>query len=268
MTQPGLTDAKSSSASTCWKGLLASWDLSQFGSIFKENGFTDPIDWIYIDENDLSEMGFKKGHKLRFNRKLKELVTKQSESMPSKHNDNTSKKTYKREYFEKCGNGLVIKGQQNDTITRQSGCGYNTVAFGANWIPSNASNIVKWTVKLIEPEQHSIVNYGVIIGIVSKDVSVNNCCIYGNKDALPSYFCVTHPNMTYNGSRNFDPKIGGTVFVMELNLQKQQLIYHIESGEYTVVINDIFKDDSIKYKLALSMHHKDTTLKIINFEYN
>ena len=61
-----------------YKSLLSEWQLSEFEKIFNENGFTDPIDWIHIDESDMNEMGFKKGHKLRFQRKLKEFVANQN----------------------------------------------------------------------------------------------------------------------------------------------------------------------------------------------
>eukprot|EP01083_Nonionella_stella_P029639 81541_1 len=55
-----------------WRTILNEWELSEFEESFKSNGFTDVVDWLHIDKNDMTQMGFKKGHILRFTRKLKE----------------------------------------------------------------------------------------------------------------------------------------------------------------------------------------------------
>ena len=46
---------------TDWQFLLAEWALSQFTAEFENNGWTDPSDWHEINNDDLLEMGMKKG---------------------------------------------------------------------------------------------------------------------------------------------------------------------------------------------------------------
>ena len=49
------------SMATDWQFLLAEWALSQFTAEFENNGWTDPSDWHEINNDDLLEMGMKKG---------------------------------------------------------------------------------------------------------------------------------------------------------------------------------------------------------------
>lgn len=56
-----------------WIGLLTKWKLSEFSDVFKEYGWIDPIDWHAIDSQDLQDLGFKKGHAVRFKRYLKQF---------------------------------------------------------------------------------------------------------------------------------------------------------------------------------------------------
>ena len=87
-----------------WKQLLQEWDLASFEEGFVKNGWTDCIDWPKMTEQDLSDIGLKRGHIVRFERKLNELngnECKQDNDM----NDVSTSKYVKPGMFYKIKNG-------------------------------------------------------------------------------------------------------------------------------------------------------------------
>ena len=55
---------------------------------------------------------------------------------------------------------------------------------------------------------------------------------------------------------------------MELNLNKGLLRFYNDSKDFGVAIDDIQRDESIKYKLAICLYHKSACMKLVNFECN
>eukprot|EP01084_Bolivina_argentea_P173678 300851_1 len=130
------------------------------------------------------------------------------------------------EYFAKCGRKMIITGTQNDTLKTTERSFYRCAAFGANWIPSNRKSIIMWTVKMIKnPYGHA---GGVIIGIISKDVDMNQY-IHNNKNAFPSYFFAYQTSIFQDGEDiklNYGKEYAaeGSVLKMVLNLKTKELI--------------------------------------------
>ena len=62
---------------------------------------------------------------------------------------------FQTEYFEKCGDDLMITGDKSDTLKRIStDDGYhNYVAYGLHWMDSTKYETVKWTVKVVQGSQ-------------------------------------------------------------------------------------------------------------------
>eukprot|EP01084_Bolivina_argentea_P060488 110513_1 len=70
-----------------YEELLKEWDLLKYKNAMKEEGWDDPTDWAEIEDQDLKELGFGKGHIKRFKRKYKEwMEAKQNESKEEKSN--------------------------------------------------------------------------------------------------------------------------------------------------------------------------------------
>eukprot|EP01084_Bolivina_argentea_P204845 349878_1 len=171
----------------------------------------------------------------------------------------------KLEYFEKVGGGLIVKGDRNEIIYKEKRGWYN-VAFGANWIASNTSNIIKWTVKMINNHRN---NDGVIIGIVSNETNTNKQ-IFCDTNAAPSYFFVSDAYIYQDGKKikKYGSSYGapGSVLMMELNLKKQTLTYYVDGKCFGVAAKNVKKSPNIKYKFAITLYWNDAELGIVNFE--
>ena len=95
-----------------------------------------------------------------------------------------------------------------------------------------------------------------------------------NEDACPSYFVVsfeTGMDVMSNAKKvkrkygkNFG--IAGSVLTLELNLKKQQLICHVNGVNHGVAVDNIAKDDNVKYKLAVSLFWDEIVIQIQTFE--
>ena len=57
-----------------WAVLLEKWNLEIFVNVFAEYGWTDLTDWNGITQDDMKDMGMKKGHIMRFNRLFKQYT--------------------------------------------------------------------------------------------------------------------------------------------------------------------------------------------------
>ena len=93
---------------------------------------------------------------------------------------------FQTECFEKCGKDMIIAGNNNDTIEVTKDPSYLTATYGATWIHSNESKIIRWTFKFIENKQRG----GAIIAIISKEPKTCDRGIHNNKDVAPSYMCL------------------------------------------------------------------------------
>eukprot|EP01084_Bolivina_argentea_P118348 210000_1 len=67
-----LGTAKDSEPQAQYVILLENWSLGQFAQKFKVEGWDDPRYWHEMTDNDLNEMGFKKGHIVKFKNQLNE----------------------------------------------------------------------------------------------------------------------------------------------------------------------------------------------------
>ena len=54
------------------ESLFTKWGLAKYIEVMKEEGREDPIDWIALEDDDLKQMKFQKGHIIKFKRKYKE----------------------------------------------------------------------------------------------------------------------------------------------------------------------------------------------------
>ena len=178
---------------------------------------------------------------------------------------------FDREHFEKCGTDLVIEGDDSDTIRKENNAsGFANVGYTSTWIESNKFNSVKWTIKTV---RGSAYESGIIVGVVSKEVDMNRS-VQMNKDACPSYFAITYQNgmdirvNTQKTKTKYGKTFGrtGSIFIVELDLKNQQLIYHVDGENCGVAADNIAKGDDIRYKLAVSIYWKDATLQIQDFE--
>ena len=104
---------------------------------------------------------------------------------------------WRREFFEKCGDCLTITGDQRNTITNHSHNTWNNFAMGSQWIESNSSQIIKWTVQITKSTDQD--EAGVYIGITSKDYdNLNNHAIY-DKEVAAAYYHYYETVLVLNG---------------------------------------------------------------------
>eukprot|EP01084_Bolivina_argentea_P218600 370912_1 len=181
------------------------------------------------------------------------------------------------EYFEKCADNMKITGQNNETLIKERKQSYYNTAYGFNWIPSNSNSIIKWTLKVINSGAENS-NTGVMIGLVANEVDMKYYrSIWRNPTADPTYFwCWSY---IYHNGKPLQVKYGGhddcsayfghtgSEVIMELNLFRKELIFYVDGKSYGVAAQNIKKDESIKYKLAICLYWPQTKIQITNFEW-
>lgn len=69
-----------------WRQLLDEYKLGNYADKLERDGYDDPVDWKDIMDQDLLEMGFKKGHMKKWKRMVASLggagVTNQVDTTP------------------------------------------------------------------------------------------------------------------------------------------------------------------------------------------
>ena len=174
---------------------------------------------------------------------------------------------YQYEYFEKCGKDLKISGNKSDTISKQRyAWNYDNIAYGAKWINSNDSNVIRWTIKCIKQGQFK---NGVIIGIVAYEIDIDQDPRW-NENGVPSYFLmdgVFYANTKPINERQIKYGVQDSVLTMQLDLKSATLSYNIDGESYDFEINNIKKGDDIKYKLAISMWYENQSFQLTKFEF-
>ena len=177
-----------------------------------------------------------------------------------------------QEYFEKCGKNSIISG--NYTLTKISTDSWENAAFGKKWFESNTNDTIKWTIKVIATGKEGAC--GINIGIISKEFDTNHSFYtVGDQQEThqPFYFnsngYLVYDNGKYKGF--IMPMYGynksNDTLTMELNLKKAQLIYYINDKCYGVAVDNIVKNDNVKYKFVVSLYFANAKIKLINFEH-
>ncbi len=174
------------------------------------------------------------------------------------------------EYFDQHTNCIEICGRHQHIIKRNDNleAGFNNSTFGGICIPSNSSVIVRWTFQMLQ--NHHYQN-GLALGIISSNVNMEDAALCYKNKYIASYYYVSSGCCFENGKRSktYGVELGkiGCRPAMELNLKTAQLIFYKDSKDLGVACCNIKKDDSIHYKLAVTLYWPDAQIKLVKFEY-